>query len=154
MSALRLLFFLVLILVGYLVFLVLNRRDRGANHPRTTVTIDSDGIVCTYPDGESSAIRWDELWTVEIQTTDEGPWLEDVFFVLYDSSEKPVLVVPQEAVGSQDLLVALQELPEYDDDAVIRAMGCTSNQNFRCWRGSVKGDPRESKSAEAVATEA
>jgi hypothetical protein len=39
-----------------------------------------------------------------------------------------------EGANAADLLQALQKLPGFDHQAVIAAMGSTSNAKFVCWR--------------------
>ena len=39
-------------------------------------------IYKTLPDGSTESVRWDDLQRVAIQTTDQGPWFEDVWWVL------------------------------------------------------------------------
>jgi hypothetical protein len=41
--------------------------------------------------------------------------------------------VPQGATGERALLERLQELPGFDDRAVIDAMSATARQRFLCW---------------------
>jgi hypothetical protein len=42
-------------------------------------------------------------------------------------------VIPQGATGHKRLLERLQELPGFDNEAVIRAMASTSNDTFVAW---------------------
>jgi hypothetical protein len=97
------------------------------------VEFDSDRVSFYHPEGEIQSIRWDELDEVGIVTTDEGPFVEDVFFMLL-SNDKKGCAIPQSADGNEPLLTRLQMLPGFDNNALIEAMGCTSNQNFRLWK--------------------
>ena len=83
-------------------------------------------------DGRTEEIRWDDLREVGIITTDAGPYVDDVFWVLL--GDEGGCVVPSEAEGSAELLKRLQELPGFDDGAVIRAMVCTDNERFVVWQ--------------------
>ena len=71
------------------------------------------------------------MLSVDIATTNEGPWVDDVFWLL--SAGDHGCVVPSEAEGMGELLTRLGELPGFDDEAVIRAMGCTDNEFFPVW---------------------
>jgi hypothetical protein len=42
--------------------------------------------------------------------------------------------IPQFSEGFQSLLVRLQKLPGFDNDAVIKAMSTTSDGRFVCWK--------------------
>ena len=83
-------------------------------------------------DGKQETVLWSELQNVTIMTTDEGPFSDDVFWVL--SGSETGCLVPSEAEGMKELLPRLQQLPGFDNEAVIRAMGSTGNEKFLCWR--------------------
>lgn len=99
----------------------------------------TDGTVTRYrTDGVQESIRWHDLSEVGLVTTDEGPYSEDVFWMLLGPDQKTGCAVPQSADGADNLLVALQKLPGFDNEAVIKAMGSTSNARFVCWRKSLQ----------------
>lgn len=98
------------------------------------VSFDDESVMCRRPNGVVEGVRWLELESVAIQTTDAGPALCDVFFVLVGKSSK--CVIPQEAEGASALLQRLQLLPNFDYQAAIRAMSCVDNQYFQCWSHS------------------
>ena len=55
----------------------------------------------------------------------------DVFWVLHGLNRG--CAIPQGATGEKELLERLQKLPNFDNGAVIEAMGCTSDRRFLCW---------------------
>jgi hypothetical protein len=115
-------------------------RSRPLVSPRLGwIEFDSELVRFHHPDGEIQQIRWDELDEVGIVTTDEGPFVEDVFFMLLSNDQKGC-AIPQGAEGNEALLSRLQMLPNFDNGALIDAMGCTSNQNFRLWKKSDEQD--------------
>lgn len=95
---------------------------------------DSDEIICYRPDGSSERVAWSDLRKVEIITTDEGPFLPDVFWVLH--GDKNHFTIPQGATGDDLLLERLQELPGFNNEVFITSMGSTSNARFVCWVAS------------------
>jgi hypothetical protein len=97
-----------------------------------TVVVDEEWIVCRRGLTRSEAVRWSDLKLVLLETTDQGPFQNDVFWVLVGESGR--CVVPQEADGSQQLLAKLQTLAGFDSSAVVEAMGTTENRTFVCWR--------------------
>jgi hypothetical protein len=99
--------------------------------PVATVEVDDRGVTCIWRDEPPRSVAWDELQSVEIVTTDEGPFVEDVFFVLRGVHGD--CVVPQEAEGGNALFTRLSALPGFDHEAGIRAMRCTDNARFPCW---------------------
>jgi hypothetical protein len=83
--------------------------------------------------GDDEKVAWDDLVGVDIVTTDEGPYAEDVFFVLHGKDGKGC-VVPQEVAAARSLLERLQRLPGFDNGRLIEAMGCAENARFVCWK--------------------
>jgi hypothetical protein len=110
--------------------------NRRLGRPKAVATFDDQGITCRWPDGSVQGVTWDELRTVEIRTTDEGPFVEDVYLVLNGGDDG--CVIPQEAEGFGELLQRLQGLPGFDNEAGISAMRCTDNAVFPRWR---RADP-------------
>jgi hypothetical protein len=113
-------------------YLRLFRRKKPKTPDRVTFT--DEAVTRVRPDGVEEVIRWDDLHEVGILTTDKGPWQEDVFFLLIASDGKSGCAVPQSSDGSKQLLKRLQQLPGFDNEAVIKAMGSTSNAKFVCWK--------------------
>jgi hypothetical protein len=95
------------------------------------VVLTAEGVTYHPPDGAARTVRWDELRAVLIETTDAGPFVEDVWWILIDAQGH--CIIPQEA-GSARLLARLQELPDFDNDAVIAAMSSVENKIFACWQ--------------------
>lgn len=96
------------------------------------VDFDDASITRTTPNGQIETVRWDDLQEVGIITTNEGPFSEDVFWFLAGS--KGGCVVSSGARGMKELLERLQKLPNFDNEAVIKAMGSTTNNKFQCWK--------------------
>lgn len=94
------------------------------------VSFDTVGVSYTLPGGVARRITWADLRSVEIVTTNEGPFVEEVFWVLHGTGAP--LVIPQSASGSDALLARLQELPGFDNEAVIAAMS-SAGKRFLCW---------------------
>ena len=84
-------------------------------------------------------VTWNDLACVEIVTTDEGPFVEDVFWLFLAKDHGCAL---PGRLGSE-ILAHLDRLPGYDAQAVIRAMGSTENARFRVWtRDDSRDAPR------------
>jgi hypothetical protein len=111
------------------------RPDEGGSAPEgrgEAVTFDDEGVKRTLADGRTESVTWDELQEVLIVTTDQGPFAEDVFWVL--SGNGRGCAIASEAQGMKELLPRLLELPGFDNTAVIRAMGSAENARFLCWK--------------------
>lgn len=84
--------------------------------------------------GTVAEVKWEELEAIDIVTTDEGPFVEDVFWVFH--GRQGGCVIPGE-LGSRILDFA-NRFPDWDTSAVVTAMGSTGNARFRVWtRGKV-----------------
>ena len=96
-----------------------------------TVQFDETKVTRTMRDGIQETIQWSELKEIAVITTDEGPFVDDVFWVL--SGTDTGCLVPSEADGAKELLAHLQKLPGFNNEAVIQALGSTANAKFVCW---------------------
>jgi hypothetical protein len=105
-----------------------------------SVRCDDAGIHAAFADGKGWTIGWDELERVILRTTDEGPFVDDVIWML--QTPRGVYGVPQGVEGESALLERLQALPGFDNQAVISAMMSTENAVFPCWeRGGGDASP-------------
>lgn len=105
-----------------------------------TVAFDDRTITARYPNGDTRAIGWDELSLVGIKTTDEGPFVADVFWGLHGRNGEPRIVYPQGATGEEALLVEMQRrLADFDNRQLIEAMGSTRNAYFVIWQSGRPG---------------
>lgn len=66
------------------------------------------------------------------ETTDECPFVDDVWWVLVGSNGS--YKVPQGASGEGELFAQLQTLPGFNNETVIEAMISVENQQFLCWQ--------------------
>jgi hypothetical protein len=98
-----------------------------------TIRVDDHGVSRDLGNGKVEQVAWDDLLEAAIITTSDGPFVDDVFFVLVGQNGTGC-VVPQEAPESPALLERLQRLPGFDNEALIRAMRCTDDAKFICWR--------------------
>jgi hypothetical protein len=72
------------------------------------------------PADSQHGVRWEALAEVALMTTSGGPFEEDVFFVLtYDGGSNSAIPLGE----AEELLQRLQELPGFDNETFIRAMG-------------------------------
>jgi hypothetical protein len=101
---------------------------------RNVISFDDRQIRVTYPNGETRSILWTDITMVGIRTTDEGPFLPDVFWGLHGVDKSPAVVYPQGATGDSALLEAMQRrLAGFDNRKVIEAMGSADHAFFLVW---------------------
>ena len=99
------------------------------------IQIDNHGVRRELGGGKVEQVAWGDLMEVSVVTTGDGPFAEDVFFVLA-GRDGSGCVVPQGAPESTPLLERLQRLPGFDNETLIRAMSSTRDTSFVCWRCS------------------
>lgn len=95
------------------------------------VTVDDHGITREL-NGGVEHVAWPDLNLIEIHTTAAGPTADDVFWVFHASNGSGV-VVPS-SVAPDDLLARVQQLPGFNNEVLIQAMGSTDDAAFECWR--------------------
>jgi len=100
------------------------------------VHLSETEVSCHRPEGTVEAVQWDELERVMIQTTSDGPLLPDRFWLLIGPGTTGCCI-PWGATGEGELLARLQQLPGFDNQAVIGAG--TQDAVFTCWQRSQEG---------------
>ena len=81
------------------------RRQKPATQPAAqsaVVRFDEDVVTCARPNGSTETVRWSDLRAVIVQTTADGPFVDDLFWVLIGHNGG--CVVPSEAEGCDRLL--------------------------------------------------
>jgi hypothetical protein len=83
-------------------------------------------------------VAWSDITMVEVQTTDKGPAVEDMFFMLHGADDKGVIVANSLAVEN-NLVAQLQaRLPGFDNLALVKASGSTQNNWILLWQATRK----------------
>ena len=108
---------------------------RRSSRPQvSSVQFTDDAITHVRPGGKVETLRWDQLEEVGIVTTGDGPFAEDVFWMLLGPDRRTGCAIPASVTGMESLLSRLQRLPIFDNEALICAMGSTTNARFPCWK--------------------
>jgi hypothetical protein len=105
----------------------------GSSSPSPgTIEVDEAGVKRWLSGGKCEAVKWNALSRVEVMTTDDGPAVDDVFWVL-QGSDGTGCVIPSETSQADAILKRLQALPGFDNETFIEAMSSTKNQRFVVW---------------------
>lgn len=121
-----------LVVLGW--YLHASRRGNLRPERLCVVAFDERTITVTHPRGEVQQVLWEQITRIGITTTDEGPFLPDVFWGIHAGGDEPAAVFPGGATGEQELLAELQRrLPDFRNDQLIAAMQSTSNAFFLLW---------------------
>jgi hypothetical protein len=97
-----------------------------------TVSFDDTEISCNRPNGLVETVSWNELRAVIIDTNAAGPFSTDLYWILVGDNRG--CVIPAGADGEDQLLLRLQRLPGFDNEAFIAAMSCVEVKRFLCWQ--------------------
>jgi hypothetical protein len=122
--------------------------DRAPLMPESLfiVQVGDADVVCDRPDGKREHVTWDELERVEIVSTSEGPFVPDTFWLLVGTTGG--CAIPWGATGERELLARLQDLPGFDNGAVIDAASDVTDNRRTCWeRSRTRGDGSEHPAA-------
>ncbi|WP_280268285.1 hypothetical protein [Nocardia wallacei] len=106
------------------------------------VEINDRFVRRTLDNGRIEEVAWHDLSEVRIITTADGPFADDVFFVLIGAKGNGC-VVPHSAADTA-FLVRLQRLPGFDNAKVIEAMSSVTDRQFLVWR---RGSPAQGRRA-------
>lgn len=108
--------------------------------PRLTenVKVNNEELIREISDGTIERVRWEDLKSVTIVTTDQGPFLEDVFFV-FETKDAGVVISQEWSVKLKLLDLMDKKLEGVDNEQFIAAMGCTDNARFTIWDASNSG---------------
>lgn len=102
-----------------------------------SVRVGPAGIVHRRADGSEVRIAWQELDAVSLEATDQGPFKDDLFWILESATARHV--VPGETKGVTDLLRVLRRLPGFDPEALIDATASLEPRTVTCWRRAGSG---------------
>ena len=100
------------------------------------VSVSGEEITNKRPDGVIERVPVQDVKEVAIETNSSGPWGTDVWWLITGATPDARCAYPGGATGEQAMLQWFHGLPGFDDNAVITAMGSTSNARFVCWRAS------------------
>ncbi|WP_322082281.1 hypothetical protein [Burkholderia sp. BCC1972] len=110
-----------------------------------TVTATGTRIESTDQTGATHGIALSDLGAVVIETNDQGPFVSDVWWLLFDANEQLACGFPQDAEGAKAAVDRLLDLPGIDHRKVIDAQTSIRNATFPVWAraGSESATPGE-----------
>lgn len=115
---------LLFLAAGWLARRALDRKPSAAAYGG--IEIDQHGVR----NGEH-ALRWSELTRIQIITTDEGPFVDDLFWI-FEGPAGQHCIIPGPALDST-LFEHLNRLPGVDYEQIIRAQGSCEDARFLIW---------------------
>ena len=96
------------------------------------VTLTDEYVQVIYPDGTSGRVNWNEIAEIKIRTTNEGPFLPDVWLILI--GKDTTCSIPQGAGGYDEVYDIVSKYEGFSFEQVIKSMTCTDNAEFELWK--------------------
>lgn len=100
------------------------------------VEFDKVGIRRVVPDSIEEYILWKDIDEIAITTSDQGPFVDDLHWMLMNQDKTKGVAISNGAEGFSELLTEFQRLQGFNNEAVIQAMGCTDNNWFVVWKSA------------------
>lgn len=107
------------------------------------VTATGTRIESTDQTGATRAIALSDLGAVAIETNDQGPFVPDVWWILFDTNKQFACGFPQDAEGAKAAVDRLLDLPGIDHRKVIDAQTSIRNATFPIWERAVQAEPKD-----------
>ena len=125
------LFFINTVLLNGIIF-------KGQVEQNTPVfEFDENSGTIGFPDEEKRNIPWNKVCKIEIVTTDQGPWEEDVWWLFFLEGIEEPIDIPQGAKGNEKIFDALENhFENVNMKEIQKAMGSTSNAKFDVWQNN------------------
>lgn len=95
------------------------------------ITITDQAVSINHPSSGTAEIKWSDIDRILMITTDQGPFLPDVWLALCGKGLKVML--PQGAKGYDEVYDTVTQYDRFDFANVIEAAGSTENREFLLW---------------------
>jgi hypothetical protein len=96
-----------------------------------TVTITDELVKVEHPKREVESILWNDIHTILLVNTNEGPLLPDVWLTLVGDNSG--CTIPQGSKGFEDVYEIISKYDGFNFDNFIKSMSCTDNKEFLLW---------------------
>lgn len=121
--------------VGVGIGMAVSKGRRGESAEPTGRVLVGDSEVTFEDDaGTRRLVAWEALEEVTICTSDRRSSIHGLSWVLIGGGV--ILTIPDGANGTDELLERLRRLPDFDDEAVVRATRSDRSECFVCWQRS------------------
>jgi hypothetical protein len=99
---------------------------------RTRYYFDRGTITAATPFSRKFSFNVRDIQEIGIKTTDDGPMVEDTFWLLNPDTDN--VHIPSECVAFKQLMDYFGQLEGFDWQPFIEAMSCTERSYFLCWK--------------------
>ena len=103
------------------------------SHPEDdyVITITDIFIKVEHPQRKTEQVLWDNIRTIKLINTDQGPWLPDVWLALMGREDG--CLIPQGAKGFNEVYDIISKYENFDFANAIKSMTCAENAEFHLW---------------------
>jgi|LakMenE18May11ns_1017448.scaffolds.fasta_scaffold9628537_2 hypothetical protein len=102
------------------------RKDRWADY-----ALDNEGFTQISGEDNGKKFLWSDVQHVGLVTTSDGPFFDDVFYII--QTENKNICLTQDQATKLSVLDYFNKLPGFRWESVIEAMGSTTEAVFHCW---------------------
>lgn len=96
------------------------------------ITITNDNVQVDHPEREREQITWADIAEISVITTDEGPFVPDVWLILMGKDCS--CSIPQGAPKFDEIYDIVSKYDGFDFEEFIKAMGSSDNAKFNVWK--------------------
>jgi hypothetical protein len=102
------------------------RKNRWADY-----TVNDEGFTQITGEDSGEKFLWSDVKHVGILTTSDGPFFDDVFWIIQTANKN--ICLTQAQATQLSLLDYFGKLPGFNWDSAIAAMCSTRDALFHCW---------------------
>lgn len=113
-------------------FNIFKRKKRKQPEDYFKIEINDEWITVEHPKRKKEVVRWNDIESIKMITTDDGPFLPDLWLALLSSDGG--CLIPQGAKGYNEVYEIVSEYSGFDFEKIIIAMGITQNAEFTVWK--------------------
>ena len=95
------------------------------------VTITEKDIKVEHPERKTEQISWEDIQSIKLINTDDGPWLPDVWLALLGNGTG--CLIPRGAKGFDEVYDIVSKYDGFNFENFIKSMSCSDNAEFDLW---------------------
>ena len=118
--------------MGLLDRLFKKKEERKQPEDYYDISITDEYVKVEHPKRNIEEIKWNEIEEISIVTTDEGPFLPDVWLMLIGNGKG--CSMPQGAPKHDEVYDIVSKYDGFDFEEVIKAATSTDNAKFELWK--------------------
>lgn len=95
------------------------------------ITLTDGFVKVEHPKRKTEQINWNDIDKIAIITTDEGPFLPDVWLIL--TGKDSGCSMPQGAPGYDEVFDIISNYEGFNFEEYLKSVSCTDNAGFEVW---------------------